>query len=144
MMSKDLRLGKNYLRSLTLKEVLKKTNINHVHACTHSHFIFWCVHNIADIWQTIYSIAIIWSKIVFLIVTKSDWHYVDVIMTTMASQITGVSIVHSTVCSGADKWKHRSSASLVFVRGIHRWPVNSPHKELVQGKIFFLMTSSWV
>ena len=37
------------------------------------------------------------------------------------NQITGVSIVCSTVCSGADHRKHQSSASLAFVRGIHRW-----------------------
>ena len=47
-------------------------------------------------------------------------HYSDVIMTAMASQITGVSIVYSTVCSGADEIKHQSSASLAFVRGIHQ------------------------
>ena len=47
---------------------------------------------------------------------------------TMASQITGVSIDCSTLCSGADQTKHQTSASLAFVRGIHRWPVNSPHK----------------
>ena len=44
------------------------------------------------------------------------------------SQITGVSIVYSTVCSGADQRKHQSFASLAFVRGLHRWSVNSPHK----------------
>ena len=38
-------------------------------------------------------------------------------MSAMASQITGVSIVYSTVCSGADQRKHQSSASLAFVRG---------------------------
>ena len=46
-------------------------------------------------------------------------HYIDVIMSAMA-QITGVSIVYSTVCSGADQRKHQSSASVAFVRGIHR------------------------
>ena len=49
-------------------------------------------------------------------------------MSAMASQITGVPIVYSTVCLGADPRKHQSSASLAFVRVIHRWPVNSPHK----------------
>ena len=44
-------------------------------------------------------------------------HYSEVIMSTMASQITGLSIVYSTVCSGADQRKHQSSASLTFVRG---------------------------
>ena len=63
-------------------------------------------------------------------------HYIDVLMSSMASQITGVSIVYSTVCSGADQRKHQSSTSLVFVRGIHRWPVDSPHKRLVTRKMF--------
>ena len=44
-------------------------------------------------------------------------HYSDVIMSTIASQITGVSIVCSSVCSGVDQRKHQSSASLAFVRG---------------------------
>ena len=37
---------------------------------------------------------------------------------------------------GADQSKHQSSASLAFVRGIHRWPVNSPHKSPVTRKMF--------
>ena len=64
-------------------------------------------------------------------------HYSEVIMSTMASQITGVSIVYSAfVRSGADQRKHQSSASLAFVRGIHRSPGNSPHKGPVTRKIF--------
>ena len=55
-------------------------------------------------------------------------HYCDIIMNAMASQITSLAIVYSTFHSGADQRKHQSSASLVFVRGIHRWPVNFPHK----------------
>ena len=47
-------------------------------------------------------------------------YYSDVIRSTMASQITTVSIVYSTVCSGADQRKHQSSMSLAFVRGIHQ------------------------
>ena len=53
-------------------------------------------------------------------------HYNDVIMSAMASQITSLMIMYSTVYSGADQSKHQSSASLAFVRGIHRWPVNFP------------------
>ena len=52
-------------------------------------------------------------------------HYNDVIMDAMASQITSLTNVYSTVYPGADQRKHQSSASLAFVRGIHRWPVNS-------------------
>ena len=57
-------------------------------------------------------------------------------MSAIASQITGVWIVYSTVCSGADnKQKHQNSASLAFVKGISRWPVNSSHKGLVTRKM---------
>ena len=55
-------------------------------------------------------------------------HYTDAIMGAIASQITSLTIVYSTVCSGADQREHQSSASLAFVRGIYRGPVNSPHK----------------
>ena len=54
----------------------------------------------------------------------------------MASQITGVSIAYSTVCSGAHHRKHQASTSLAFERGIHRSPVNSPHKGPATRKIF--------
>ena len=63
-------------------------------------------------------------------------HYSDVIMGAMASQITSLMIVYPTDYSGADQRTHQSSASLVFVRGIHRWPVNSPHKGPVTWKMF--------
>ena len=63
-------------------------------------------------------------------------HYNDVRMRTMASQITSLTIVYSTVYSGAHQIKYQSSASLAFVWGIHRWPVNSPHKWPVTRKIF--------
>ena len=55
-------------------------------------------------------------------------HYGDVIMDAMASQFTSLTIVYSTVYSDTDQRKHQSSASLAFVWGIHRGPVNSPHK----------------
>ena len=41
-------------------------------------------------------------------------HYNDVIMSTIASQITSLTIVYSTVYSGADQRKHQSSASLAL------------------------------
>ena len=58
----------------------------------------------------------------FASIRSSIIHYSDFIMSAMASQITGVSIVCLTASSGADQRKHQSSASLAFVRGIHRWP----------------------
>ena len=69
------------------------------------------------------------------LLTKSC-HYIDVIMGAMASQITNLVIVYSTVCWGTYQRKHQSSASLAFVRGIHRWSVNSPHKWPVTRKMF--------
>ena len=57
-------------------------------------------------------------------------------MSVMAFQITVVSIVYSTVSSGADQRKHQSSAFLAFVWGIHRWSVNSSHKRPVTRKMF--------
>ena len=67
------------------------------------------------------------------------WHYLhydDVTMNLMASQITSLTIVYSTVYSGGDQRKHQSSASLAFVRGFHRRPVKSPRKGPVTRKMF--------
>ena len=54
-------------------------------------------------------------------------------MDTIASQITSLTTVYSTVYSGADQRKHQNSALLAFVRGIHRGPV---HKWPVARKMF--------
>ena len=76
------------------------------------------------------------------------WHYNDVIMSMMASQITSLTIVYSNVYSGTEEWKHQSSASLAFVWGIHRWPANSLPKRPVMRKMFpfndFIMVLSKV
>ena len=64
------------------------------------------------------------------------WHCSDVMMGAMASQITFLMIVYSTVYSGADQSKHQSSALLAFVWGIHRWPVNSSQKWSITRKMF--------
>ena len=62
-------------------------------------------------------------------------------MRAIASQITSLTIVYSTVYSDANQRKYQSSASLAFVRRIYRGPVNSPHKWPVTRKCFHLMTS---
>ena len=59
---------------------------------------------------------------------KLSVHYDDVIMVAIASQITSLTVVSSIVYSDTDQRKHQSSVSLAFVPGIHRGPVNSPHK----------------
>ena len=65
-----------------------------------------------------------------------ETHYSDVIMGEMVFQITGLTIIYSTVYSGANQNKHQSSASLTFVREIHQWPANFPHKGPVTRKMF--------
>ena len=80
-------------------------------------------------------------------------HNDDVTMSAMASQITSLKIVYSTVYSGTDQRKHQSSASLAFVRGIHWWPVNSgpvtrkmlPLDDVIMYTVFWLSFNSlWV
>ena len=71
-----------------------------------------------------------------LSVAKIQIHYNDVIMSLIVSQITSLTIVYTTVYSDTDQRKHQSSASLAFVWGIYRGPVNSPHKWPVTRKIF--------
>ena len=63
-------------------------------------------------------------------------YYNDVIMSPKASPICSLKIAYSTVYSGADQRKHQSSASLAFVRVIHRGPVNFPHKWPVTQRMY--------
>ena len=67
---------------------------------------------------------------------NEDKHYNDVMMGAMGSQITSLTIFYWTVYSRGYKRKHQSSASLAFVRGIHWWHVNSPHKRPATRKMF--------
>ena len=73
-----------------------------------------------------------------------DVHCTDVIMTTMASQITSLTVVYWTVYSDADEIKHQSSASVAFVWGLHRDRWIPRTKGQLRGKCFHLMTSSWL
>ena len=63
-------------------------------------------------------------------------------MTTIASQITSITFVYSTVYWDADQRKHQSSASVAFVWGIHRDRWIPRTKGQLRGKFFHLMTSS--
>ena len=71
-------------------------------------------------------------------------HYSDIIMGMMASQITSLTIVYSTIDSGTDERKDQSCTSLAFERGIHRWSVNSQHKWPVTWKMFSFDDVIWV
>ena len=92
-------------------------------------------------------VSVVWSWIDMIKCRKwlhRDWgNYIDVIMGTIASQITSLTVVYSTVYSGADQRKHQSSTSLAFVWGIHRDRWIPRTKGQLRGKCFHLMTSSW-
>ena len=81
----------------------------------------------------------VWPRrglMILYIIECHKWHYNDAILSMMASQVTSLTIVYSSVYSGTDQRKHQSSESLAFVRGIHQWPVNSMHKGPVKWKKF--------
>ena len=80
--------------------------------------------------------ALVRGKFLHFLFQTTHVQYDDDIMGAIASQITSLTIVYSTVYSDADQRKHESSASLAFVRRIHRGPVNSPHKWPVTRKMF--------
>ena len=88
------------------------------------------------LWQSANNIAAVVDLSAADVKPSTAMQHSDVIMGEMASQITSLTIVYSTVYSGADQRKHQSFASLAFVRGIHRCPINSPHKGLVTRKRF--------
>ena len=109
-----------------------------------SNTVAFCSFSFFDFIFLLFSSSLLSSFPVYLFLFSSSFlclpaifiHWNDVIMNATASQITSLTIVYSTIYSGADKKKHQSSASLAFERGIHRWPVNSPHKWPVTRKMF--------
>ena len=108
---------------------------------THNNKTQQCVNRRDNSWSVVVIIVGCsmsnWMQYVKFMMGSSFFaHYNDVIMGTLASQITSLTIVYSTVYSDADQRKHRSSASLAFLRGIHRGPVNSPQKWPVTRKMF--------
>ena len=128
------------------------------HICVGKQTIIGSDNGLASGWRQV----IIWTNAKIMLIgplgTKSDeivieihtfpfkkihLHYIDIIMTTMASQITSLTVVYSTVYSDADQRKHQSSTSLAFVWGIHRDRWIPRTKGQLRGKCFHLMTSSW-
>ena len=84
----------------------------------------------------------LWSRACTLPGLVLESYPIDVIMTTMSTQITSLTVVYSTFYSDVDQRKHQSSASLAFVRGIHRDRWIPRAKGQLRGKCFHLMTSS--
>ena len=96
----------------------------------------WAINNLIAYWSAAYIRDLAGDGQTRVQYTAHLKHYNDVIMSAMASQTTSLAIVFPSVYSGADQRKHQSSASLAFARGIHRSPVNSPHKWPVTRKMF--------
>ena len=69
------------------------------------------------------------------IASRKFFHYADVIMSAMASQITGLTIVYSIFIQAQIKENIKAPRHWPFVWGIHRRPVNSPHKRPVTRKM---------
>ena len=98
-------------------------------------------HSRKCIWNVVWKMAAIlprpqWVNSAQPWVLPRCLHYSDTIMSAMASQITSLTIVYSTFYSGADQRKLQSTASLAFVRRIHRWQLNSPRERPVMRKMF--------
>ena len=83
-------------------------------------------HQQSPCWFSFDSTALYKNTYIALQPLSKLYHYNDVIMGAIACQITSLTIVFSTVYLDIDQRKYQSSASLAFVRGIHRRPVNSP------------------
>ena len=137
----DCRLfgAKPFLSIGSLKNILVKyeTNRTHIQEIACENVVWkmsttmsrpWCINGLHRNSSSMYTVSQC-GRCMGCAKLKKYWAYQnDVIMRAMASQITSLIIVYSIVYSGTDQRKHQSSASLAFVRGIHRWPVNSPHK----------------
>ena len=126
------------LRGKQIREIGNKTMTQYLHGFPSRKLKYSfsgreCCHTSSVVWESLELNA---QDLISVI------HYDDVIMGAIASQITSLTIIYSTVYLDADQRKHQSSASLAFVWGIHRVPVNSPHKWPVTRKCFHLMTSS--
>ena len=122
--------GNIFVKKLN-RTIRKKAYSFHLVATQHSTFVIWIK---IPIWivKIVFTNCQILSNICL---AKYVIHYGDVTMSAMTSQFTGVWIVYSPFVHTQIR-KHQSSASLAFVRGIHRWPVNSPHKRPVTRKMF--------
>ena len=89
-----------------------------------------CIENVSTVLKVDFS-----GDATGILLENRSVHYNDVIMGKLASQITSLTVVYSIVYLSADLRKHQTSAPLAFVRGIHRGPVNSPHKGPVTRKM---------
>ena len=110
--------------------------------CNSQQVSTWPGNDLAPNWRQsitrVNSDAVCWRIYVSLqqYTILADQHCNDVIMGAIAYQVTSLTIVYPIVYSDVDQRKHQSSAALAFGWGIHRGPVNSPHKWPVTRKMF--------
>ena len=119
----------NYINAMELPSDQTKwytCDINIFHVCFEQFYGLNSDKTMVDIVKFVIQLPF-WHVFVSYRMIMNHWsnhctsqHYNDVIMGAIASQITSLTIVYSTVYSGADQRKHQGSASLAFVRGIHR------------------------
>ena len=135
---------KMFLKSLISKEILTKRVYLH---CQHRSY--WRSYNVRrkDICERWLGARISWVYYEWLLHEIMSVHlsislgyfssrtYFSITVTLQWARWR-LTIVYTTVYSGADQRKHQSSASQAFVQGIHRWPVNSSHKWPVTRKMF--------
>ena len=89
-----------------------------------------------------YSVHISTLRLLLAIILPLKTHYSDVIMGQMASKITSITIIYSTLYWGVCQRKHQRSASLALSQEFSgdRWiPRTNGQKH---GKLFHMMTSS--
>ena len=122
----DVRFGGHYVSSMCIYWFLERVIVLLIIPLLFSLQLTWTNCRINSQW-----FETAWHSRDFILM-----HYNDVRMSASASPITSLMILYSTVYSDADRRKHQSSASLAFVGGIHRSPVNSQHKGPVTRKMF--------
>ena len=125
-------------RTVSSDAYMRQGNPNGVHGYTCNRYLYLQMMGSFSHIRLHHSYIPCFCLIIWLvsILAQLYHNYSEVTMSAMASQFTGISMVYATVCSCADQRKHQSSASLAFMRGIHRSPVISPHKGPVTRKTF--------
>ena len=123
------------LRFALLQEIWDRLNIEISHQGSESHLKDFYNGNLHTWKDSLYSQTGSWWCIYMVIIGLAVINCSDVIIGTVTSQISGVSIACSTVCSGVGQRKHQSSASRTFVRGVLWSPVDVPHKGPVTRKM---------
>ena len=132
--------GCHWLEVEILQLLIQQLNILLKNAFCFNTFMFYYFYRrktLYDIFKrSLHGKCCLWTTLVWFWLTIAHVHYDDVIMTMLASQITSLTVVYSIVYSDVNQRKHQSSASLAFVREIHRGPVNFPHKWPVTRQMF--------